>query len=652
MIREVWRLRRGGGISVAHLPGSRPSFTGMWHPPAGETLPREAVHRLVSTAEALLKGRWKVFAHEHSDFGQKPDWFIDASSGRRAPSRRYAFDIPYRNEAEIGDIKYIWEPSRHHHLTVLAAAYAVTGDERYATRVRDHLRSWWVENPFLSGPHWISGIELGIRLISWVWTRRLLNGWSEAPALFERNPEFIHQLYHHQIWLSAFPSHGSSANNHLVAEAAGQFTAAAAFPCFAQSRQWRRRSAEILRHAITAQTFPSGLNRELATDYHGLVLELFLAAAIEGQLTGHPLEAAVWERIRAMVDALAAVVDSARTPPRQGDGDEGVGLLLDAPEYRRWDSLLATGTRLFRALPWWPRVAESDIRTPFWTHGVRLPPLPESRLAARPDSLPDAGHLYLRCGRAADELWCRYDAGPHGFLKIAAHAHADALSIEVRVGGVELLADPGTYSYYADPEWRSYFRATRGHNTLELMGQNQSASGGPFMWMQHAQSRLVAAVCVDENANESRLEAEHTGYVSRGGPIHRRSVLLNRCERTLTVCDTIVAPRHLSIPAGLYFHLGPEIDCQLERDRAELRWPNGSAVLELPSSLLWTLHRGEIKPVIGWYSPRFGIKVPAFTLAGKGIATTHNSLTTRLSVCRHVECSLKAQTEQPEWQNG
>ena len=47
-----------------------------------------------------------------------------------APADRYAFDIPYRDENQIGNIKYIWEPSRHHHLTILAAAYAVTGDER------------------------------------------------------------------------------------------------------------------------------------------------------------------------------------------------------------------------------------------------------------------------------------------------------------------------------------------------------------------------------------------------------------------------------------------------------------------------------------------------------------------------------------------
>ena len=180
----------------------------------------------------------------------------------------------------------MWEPSRHHHLTVLAAAYAVTAEERYAHRVADHLKSWWAANPPMRGVHWISGIELGIRLLSWVWVRRLLDGWPGAAALFEDNPEAVHQILHHQRWLAAFPSRGSSANNHLVAELAGQVAASSAFPWFPESRRWRGRTLRSLDVALQRNTFGSGLNRELATEYHGLVMELALAAAAEAHAAG------------------------------------------------------------------------------------------------------------------------------------------------------------------------------------------------------------------------------------------------------------------------------------------------------------------------------------------------------------------------------
>ena len=95
--------------------------------------------------------------------------------------------------------------------------------------------------------------------------------------------------------------------------------------------------------------------------------------------------------------------------------------------------------------------------------------LQSDRPERRPAHFDDAGLTIMRS--AADEgpeIWCRCDAGPHGFLSIAAHAHADALSVEVRHDGVEILADPGTYCYQGQADWRSYFRSTLGHNTVEI----------------------------------------------------------------------------------------------------------------------------------------------------------------------------------------
>ena len=71
-----------------------------------------------------------------------------------------------------------------------------------------------------------------------MWTRRLLAGWPGVEALFDLNPDFHSQLAWHQWYLARFRSRGSSANNHLLAEAAGQFVAATAFPWFPQSAPW------------------------------------------------------------------------------------------------------------------------------------------------------------------------------------------------------------------------------------------------------------------------------------------------------------------------------------------------------------------------------------------------------------------------------
>ena len=621
LTKRRWRLRQitDPASDVADVTAA-PAFAAPL-PPGGDDVPEEAQVRLKEAAEGLLAGRWPVFALERHDMAPAPDWFLDPSTGRRAPDRAYCFDIDQRNPSSVGNVKYVWEPSRHQHLTVLAAAYHLSGDERYAEAVAAQIRSWWAANPFLSGIHWTSGIELGVRLLSWVWIRRLLDGWSGAGPLFEGNPVFLRQLHHHQEWLARLPSHGSSANNHILAEMAGQFTASCAFPWFAESAGWRERSAARLGHELARQTFDGGLNRELASEYHGFVLELGLAAALEGELTGHPLDHQVWDVLRRMSDALAAVVDVGLRPPRQGDADDGHGLLLDGPGYDRWASLLATGAALFGPAPWWPAIDGGDIRTAL-LRPLATRPLPGGpRPARRPSLFPDAGMALLRdLEPGPDELWCRADHGPHGYLSIAAHAHADALAIEVRAGGVDLLADPGTYCYAAEPDWRAYFRSTLAHNTLEVGGVDQSVAAGPHLWTRQARAELEEASGLDEGPVAS-WQATHQGYRRLRPPaVHRRRVLLDRRARRLVVED------RLDTEGGhdcrLAFHLGPEVACALEDGQAVLEWPGDHsrrrAVLALPGALTWSRLEGETDPKAGWYSPTFGVRVPAVTLLGTG----------------------------------
>ncbi|GCD40462.1 heparinase II/III family protein [Streptomyces paromomycinus] len=619
--RRRWRSVRPGSPRVTGV-----RFTAVL--PAGTltALPADAVKRLLAEADRLMAGHVEYFGVVRDDLTD-PDWWYDPKTGRRAPWG-YAFDVPYRDEETAGDIKQIWELSRHQYLTVLAAAYAVTGDERYAERVAGHLRSWWAANPPLRGVHWISGIELGIRLISWVWVRRLLHGWPGAAGLFEDNPVALQQIWHHQRWLAAFPSRGSSANNHIVAEAAGQFAAACAFGWFPASARWRADALRSLERHLRANTFASGLNRELATEYHGLVLELGLAAVAEADAAGVPVPSTVRLVLLRMTDALAAIVDNRLRPPRQGDADDGHGLVLDGAGTGRWASLLATGDAVFGRLAWWPAVTGTDVRTPLLAALVRPYGKPGTapavtRPASRPGHFADAGMTILR---GPEEIWCRCDGGPHGFLSIAAHAHADALSVEVRHDGVDVLADPGTFCYHGQPEWRQYFRSTLAHNTLHWDGRDQSVSGGPFLWTRHARSRVLVADT--SHGKVTRWCAEHDGYQPC---VHRRQVELTAASRELRVVDEVRGDRGA---VRLAFHLGPEITADLAGSRAALTWTRDgedrSAVLDLPGRLSWRAHRGETGPPLGWYSPGFGRKEPATTLVGTGRADGAAEFTTVL----------------------
>jgi len=628
-LQTLWSRRqvtRQKLVSLGPSPVAAPRFSAVLPCGTADRVPAEAKTAIVASADQLLGGEWDVLGVVRTDM-VSPDWFWDPVTGRRSAPDRYAFRINNRSEEQTGNVKQVWEISRLQHLTLLATAWFLTREEKYACRVADQLRSWWRQNSFLSGVHWTSGIELGVRLISMVWIRRLLDDWPGVADLFEHNPLAVRQIRWHQQYLAAFPSRGSSANNHVIAEAAGQLVASCAFPWFPESERWRRKSAVLLERELIRNTFPSGIGRELASDYQCFVAELGFLAAVEAEAGSHPLSAATWERLGAMADSAAALVDECLRPPRQGDSDDGRALLLDAPAPNRWPSLLAVADSLIGRLNWWPR-PPADAGSPLISALTGSKHEIEGRPGLRPSHFPDAGMTLLRTS-GRNEIWCRCDGGPHGYLSIAAHAHADALSVEVRYTGVDILADPGTYCYHGEPEWRSYFRSTIAHNTAELGGRSQSSEGGPFMWVRHARSREIEVI---DDGDIARWTAEHDGYASLDPPaLHRRSVLLDRASRSIDIIDEMEGGSH---DVRMAFHLGPEVQVELDGSCASLNWPAaaapGTARLELPPGLRWSLHRGGNDPVLGWYSPGLGRRIPTFSLVGSGRWVPGAPLATRL----------------------
>jgi hypothetical protein len=641
-VRRAWERRQvpqGRIASLQPLPTRDRRFTAILPPDTAERVPERARAAIIADADRLLKGEWEVLGVVRTDMVQ-PDWFFDPVTGRSSEPGKYAFSINQRDERQVGNIKQVWEISRLQHLTLLASAWYLTHRGEYAQRVADQLRSWWRENPFLSGVNWTSGIELSIRLINFCWIRRLLNEWPGAADLFECNDLALHQIHWHQQYLATFESRGSSANNHVIAEAAGQLAASCAFPWFQESDRWRRDSAKLLERALKRNTFPSGINRELASDYHGFVAELGFFAAIEAAVAGAPVASDTARLLCAMTDSMAALADVRVKPPRQGDSDEGRVVLLDAPEDNRWPALLALGDAVFGRLDWWPEIIP-DAGSTLASAMIGSRPDLAGRPERRTSRFADAGIAILRTAvplstvplstrqQALEipEIWCRCDGGPHGFLSIAAHAHADALSVEVRYGGVDVLADSGTYCYHGEPEWRSYFRSTIAHNTAEIGGHSQSVEGGPFLWLRHARTREL-----ETSDPDLSWTAEHEGYSSlRPQARHRRSVLLDPATRCIDITDVIDDAGH---GVRLAYHLGPLVQAELGESHAALAWPDapvpGSARMELPAGLAWSVHRGETDPVLGWYSEGLGHRVPSVTLVGTGSCRRAVPLTTRL----------------------
>ena len=632
-VKARWRWQMGRAAdSRARMPESGPP------PPLPPFhLESRASSALLRAADDLLAGRLQIFGRQIPLPRESKDWFRDADTGIAAPNDVYSFDIDSRNPSVVGNHKFLLEPSRLQHVQLLAAAYFVSGRDAYAELAASQLQSWWQANPFLMGVHWTSGIEVGLRLISFAWTRRLLAAWPGSEDCFEGSSIARDQIYRHQQYLSELRSHGSSANNHLLAELLGLYIGAKALAWFAESEGWASAAARALEAEARSQVFADGLSREQASDYHAFVLEIFLTATIEGWLGENPFSSGFHAVLSRMADAWAAMLDCSLRAPRQGDSDEGRVLLFDPPDRDcQAISLLAAARPLVSAAEWWPACAPDFRSQLFAAIAHRRPESgPPARPAKRPNLFESAGQAILRdTEHREDEIWCRCDHGPHGYLAIAAHAHADALSIELRHGGIDILADPATYCYLTEPEFRRYFRSTIGHNTLEIGAADQARFGGSFLWLDAPHSSLLEASGL-ESGHLALWRACHEGYARQpGNPIHERSVELDRIDRRLRIVDQINASGNF--PVRLAFHLGPTVRACLEDNNALLEWSRGErrwlGRLALPGRLVWRTFSGSLRPMLGWYSPRFARRCPSISLIGEGLVSGGEILETNLLI--------------------
>ena len=535
-------------------------------------------------------------------------WHLDPQTKKQAPLT-FALDLDYRDVNLVGNVKNIWEKNRHHHLTVMSAAYALTKDEKYAFAVAEQLQDWLVKNPFPLGVNWNSSLELGIRLISWVWVDRLLRGSEVHEVLFGKSGVLWSSIYWHQWLISQHYCHGSSANNHLIGEMAGLFISSCHWSVFPSSKNWQSLAWNILEQEISRQTFTSGLNREQAFSYHIFTTEFFLLAGIEAQMHQVSVSSQYQNLVRKMLEVIPPLMDLGGNLPRYGDGDEGIVLQIRPHQSSRTDWLFRLGRQWLGATVPLPNndghLAASLINLPIPDTVKNLPPLANSI------AFPDAGLYVLAQNRGTpEEIVCLADAGDLGFLSIAAHGHADALSFTLSVGGVPIIIDPGTYVYHADSYWRSYFRSTKAHNTIALDRLDQSEPEGTFLWTKKAKTKVLDW---QETTDGGRLIAEHDGYTRLDeGIVHRRQLTLD--HKVLQITDLFEGK-------GVHFmewrlHFSPHCSVTLQGDRCTVKWHSGLLTISLDRQIEWSLLEGD--PDGGWYSDGFNVKHPITTLVGKG----------------------------------
>ncbi len=555
---------------------------------------------------------------------------------RRSPHVRQDNRLSQREI--VGDIKYLWEPNRHLELATLAQAWRLTGEQRFAQGVQILVESWIEECPYPMGPNWSSSLEVALRLVNWSCAWHLLGG--DGAVLFRDaggaafKERWLGAVRQHCHFIAGHLSFHSSANNHLLGELLGLIVGATTWPCWSESGRWRTEALQRFEQQALLQNGVDGVNKEQAIWYHHEVADMMLLAGLTARANGCDFSQPFWDRLEAMLDFIASCMDVGGHVPAFGDSDDAIIVrFYPAADLCVFRSLLASGSVLFGRADFKHKAQCFDDKSR-WLLGDaaadEFAALASDSSGAQLRRSFTAGGYYVLGGdfETASEVRIVVDAAPLGYLSIAAHGHADALSFTLSSAGRPMLIDPGTYCYHTQRRWRDYFRGTSAHNTVRVDRSDQSVSRGTFLWVHRAETRCLA---FDADSEIQRIVAQHDGYRRLADPVlHRREILYERSARLMKVTDHLscAAPHHVEI----FWHFAPDCEVTLDGGVAIAKRDKQRLVLRWPVQFCAELVRGRVEPCLGWVSPHLDEKCPTTTLVASGDIFGSWSGTTEIAI--------------------
>lgn len=567
------------------------------------------------------KNDFKFFAYS-VNISDPLDFHLDVSSGKSFPMS-FSKKINMRSDA-YGSAKVVWEVNRLQFLLPLLLDYKHTRDVTLLNRFVSIMTEWDKQNPYLKGVNWYSNIEVNIRLMNWYWCWLLLADDEtflndESYTRF-KNDIWVPLIYKHCYYSYHNPSFYSSANNHLISEYAGLFLATSLWK-FKESAYWNNYARKGLEKEIALQHSSNGINKEEAAEYIQFITDFFLLSYVTAEQYGKGFSPAYKTMLSNIVNYIKEFLDIRGAFPKYGDEDDGRLILPDGDTHsNNFISILSTAAILFNNRSFKREDAEWDIKTALLTAHINgksiWDKLPVSEYKPVSKFYKEEGHFYFKDYTAANkEVYAHMDAASLGFLSIAAHGHADALSFTLTIDGLPVLVDPGTFTYHTHPAWRKYFVSTLAHNTITVNNKDQAQLAGPTMWLNHFKCIVEDAAI---NGTEAHVKASHDGY-NKIGVRHRRTVKYNSSDKVFYITDEITLKQGISVDLKMPFHLHPLVSALANSNEVAISKKESNeniASLTVDPAFKWEVITAQPDEPLAWYSPSFMIKQPSSVLIG------------------------------------
>lgn len=429
---------------------------------------------------------------------------------------KYSLDIDTKYSDSIGDIRYNWEINRHHFFPYLALKYRDSNDKSYYELLKRHFYEWNRENYFLKGINWLSSMEIAIRSYQWLITYYIL----EEIAENDFREDLMKSIISSMEYVSRNLSKYSSANNHLILEATIMSIIGYVIKDV-HNQNWFKIGYDILQKEIGLQFYSDGINKEHALHYQAFVTDAILQYNfILNKIGMAPIHESL---IKKSLEFMGSI-EADKTYIDFGDSDDAKIISFGCNKINYYKSVLELGSIYYKIK--FTDFTNISLENIFISGVDEIEEYPTFKYEEY-KLYKDGGYLVVK----SNENLILMDVAELGFGSIAAHGHADALSIIYYNKNNPIFIDSGTYIYNIESEYRNYFRGTSAHNTLSYNNRNQSEIKGPFLWGRKAKVNINKYEVNDEGLI---IEACHNGYEPL---VHKRKVKYIENEQKIIIRD-------------------------------------------------------------------------------------------------------------------
>lgn len=454
---------------------------------------------------------WKSYA-----IGQYPNWFYSPLTGANfANTAKSWFEIP-DFDANVGDIKGIWEASRFDWLLHFVLKHHESHDQAELAQLDQWLNNWCEKNKAYLGPNWKCGQEASIRVMHLISALIGLNQ-LKAPSqnlisLIELHLKRIAPTIDYAI---------AQDNNHGTSEAAALFIGGSLLNSVNQTKlysTWKSLGRKWLENRASKLIMQDGGFSQYSVNYHRVMLDSYcLAEIIRQKLSLPKFSQHLYTQMGKATNWLYILTQQDGDAPNLGANDGAKLLPVSATDYRDFRPTVQLASTLFCQHSYYAESGNYDEVLDFF--GI-------NKVQKSDFNLPNKNVLFDSSGLITAENSTFFIAFKLPVFKFRP-SQSDALHLDVWCKGENILRDGGTYSYNSSSEDLEYFSGTESHNTVQFDDHSQMPRLSRF---------LFGAWLKPENLNYQKDQFS-CGYQDNWGCKHQRNIVLK--DKSIFVTDQV-----------------------------------------------------------------------------------------------------------------